>query len=93
MPRGNGTGPDGLGPMTGKGLGRRYRGRILSKGSIWGTIITAITGTVIKDISSPNSKIKKLTRNIFKPKEIERKEKPKLIQPEFEVLESEEKDE
>ncbi len=93
MPRGDGTGPNGLGPMTGRGSGRRYRERRLSKGSIWGTIIAAITGTVIKDLSGPNSKIKKLTRNIFKPKEVERKEKPKLIQPEFEILESEEKDE
>ena len=73
MPRGDGTRPDGLGQMTGRGLGRRYRGRRLSKGSIWGTIITAIAETVIKDLSSPNSKIKKLTGNIFKPKEIEEK--------------------
>ena len=93
MPRGDGTGPDGLGPMTGRGSGSRYRGRRLSKGSIWGTIIAAITGTVIKDLSGPNSKIKKLTRNIFKPKEIEKKDRPKLIKPEFEVLENEEKDE
>ena len=93
MPRGNGTGPDGVGPATGRGLGRCFRNRKLSKGSIWGTIITAITGVVIKDLSSPNSRIKKITRNFFRPKEIERKEKPKLIKPEFEVLESEEKDE
>lgn len=93
MPRGDGTGPDGLGPMTGRGKGYRDRNRKLSKGSIWGTIITAIAGTVIKDLSSPNSKIKKLTRNIFKPKEIEKKDRPKLIKPEFEVLENEEKDE
>lgn len=93
MPRGNGKGPDGLGPATGRGLGRCFRDRKLSKGSIWGTIITAITGAVIKDLSGPNSKIKKLTRNFFKPKQIKEEDKPKLIKPEFEVLESEEKDE
>ncbi|NQV18213.1 MAG: DUF5320 domain-containing protein [Armatimonadetes bacterium] len=93
MPRGDGTGPDGLGPMTGRGLGRCFGNRKISKGSIWGTIITAIAGAVIKDLSGPNSKIKKLTGNIFKPKQIKEKDKPKLIQPEFEVLESEGKDE
>ena len=93
MQKGNGTEPDGLGSMTGRGKGYRDRNRKLSKGSIWGTIITAITGTVIKDLSSPNSKIKKLTRNIFKSKQIEKKDRTKLIKPEFEVLENEEKDE
>ncbi len=93
MPRRDGTGPDGLGPATGRGLGRRYRGRRLSKGSIWSTIFTAIAGTIIKDLSGPNSKIKKLTRSFFKPKEIKKTEKPKIIQPEFEVLENEGKDE
>ena len=93
MPRGDGKGPDGLGPVTGRGLGRCFGNRKLPKGSIWGTIFTAIAGVVIKDLSGPNSKIKKLTGNFFKPKQIKGKDKPELIQPEFEVLESEEKDE
>ena len=93
MPRGDGTGPDGVGPATGRGLGGCFRNRKLSKGSIWGTIITAIAGAVIKDLSGPNSKIKKLTGKFFKSKQINKEDKPELIQPEFEVLENEEKDE
>ena len=93
MPRGDGTVPDGLGPMTGRGLGRRDRGRRIAKGSIWGTIITAIAGAFFKDLSNPNSRIKKITGSFFKPKQINKEDKPELIQPEFEVLESEEKDE
>ena len=93
MPRGDGKGPNGLGPATGRGLGGCFRNRKLSKGSVWGTVITAVAGAVIKDLSGPNSKIKKLTGNFFKPKRIKEKSKPELIQPKFEVLESEEKDE
>jgi hypothetical protein len=40
---------------------KNHRGR----NSIWGTIITAIAGTVIKDLTSENSKIKKIVRKII----------------------------
>ncbi len=59
MPRGNGTGPDGRGPVTGRGLGSCFRKRKFSQGSVWGTIFTAIAGAVIKDLSGPSSRIKK----------------------------------
>ena len=92
MPRGDGTGPNGLGPRTGRGLGHRDQGKKLSKGSIWGTIITAIAGAVVKDISSPNSRIKKITGNVFKTKQI-KEDKPKIIKPKYKILENGGKDE
>jgi len=94
MPRGNGTGPDGHGPVTGRGLGSCFRKRKFSQGSVWGTIFTTIAGAVIKDLSGPSSRIKKITKKFFTPKQVKNEEeRPKLIQPEFEVLESEGKDE
>ena len=59
------------------------------RNSLIGTIISAFAGLIIKDISSPNSRIKTLTNNIFKSKKIEaKKEKTKIIKPEFEVIEN-----
>ena len=65
---------------------KSHRGR----NSIWGTIITAIAGTVIKDITSENSKIKKIVRKIIPPKQIEDKQnKKKLINAEYKVINNE----
>ena len=65
---------------------KSHRGRH----SIWGTIITAIAGTVIKDLTSENSKIKKIVKNIIPPKQIEDKDnKKKLINAEYKVINNE----
>ncbi len=65
---------------------KSHRGR----NSIWGTIITAIAGTVIKDLTSENSKIKKIVRKIIPPKQIENKlNKEKLINAEYKVVNDE----
>ena len=65
---------------------KSHRGR----NSIWGTIITAIAGTVIKDLTSENSKIKKIVRKIIPPKQIENKlNKEKLINAEYKVINNE----
>ncbi len=60
--------------------------------SIIGTIISALAGLIIKDISSPNSKIKNTVGNIFKPKQIEKqaKDKSKIIKAQYEVIENKE---
>ncbi len=69
---------------------KSHRGR----NSIWGTIITAIAGTVIKDLTSENSKIKKIIRNIIPPKQIEdNQNKKKLINAEYKVVNDENNDE
>ena len=65
---------------------KSHRGR----NSIWGTIITAIAGTVIKDLTSENSKIKKIVRKIIPPKQIEDEQnKKKLINAEYKVINNE----
>ncbi len=65
---------------------KSHRGR----NSIWGTIITAIAGTVIKDLTNENSKIKKIVRKIIPPKQIEDKQnKKKLINAEYQVINNE----
>jgi len=61
-----------------------------SKNSIIGTILSAISGIVIKDLSSQNSRIKSLVSKIIKPKEIEKKPN-KIIEADYEILESQNK--
>ena len=69
---------------------KSHRGR----NSIWGTIITAIAGTIITDLTSENSKIKKIVRNIIPPWQIEDKQnKKKLINAEYKVMNDENNDE
>ena len=63
-----------------------HRGR----NSILGTVITAITGTVVKDLTSENSKIKKLFNKVIHPKQIEDKQnEKKVINAEFSVVNEE----
>lgn len=65
---------------------KSHRGR----NSIWGTIITAIAGTVIKDLTSENSKIKKIVRNIIPSRQIEDKQsKKELINAEYKIINNE----
>lgn len=62
---------------------KSHRGR----NSILGTIVTAIAGTVVKDLTSENSKIKKLFNKVIHPKQIEeKKEDKKIINAEYSVL-------
>ena len=63
-----------------------HRGR----NSILGTVITAIAGTVVKDLTSENSKIKKLYNKVVHPKQIEEKQnEKKIINAEFSVIDNE----
>jgi len=51
-----------------------------------GTVITAIAGTVVKDLTSNNSKIKKLFNKVIHPKRIGIKnENRKVIDAEYSV--------
>ena len=60
-----------------------HRGR----NSILGTVITAIAGTVVKDLTSENSKIKKLFDKVIHPKQIEDKQnEKKVIDAELSVI-------
>lgn len=65
---------------------RSHRGR----NSFIGTVITAIAGTVLKDLTNENSKIKKLFDKIIHPKQIEDKQREKkTIDAEFSVVDDE----
>ena len=63
-----------------------HRGR----NSILGTVITAIAGTVIKDLTSEDSKVKKLFSKIIHPKQIRDKNREnKIIDAEFSIIDNE----
>ncbi len=63
-----------------------HRGR----NSFIGTVITAIAGTVVKDLTSEDSKIKKLFNKVIHPKQIEEKQnEKKVIDAEFSVVNEE----
>ncbi len=58
--------------------------------SVIGTVITAIAGIVVNDLSSENSKIKKLFDKVIQPKQIEEKEKgKKIINVEYSIINNE----
>ncbi|KQC08918.1 MAG: hypothetical protein APR54_04065 [Candidatus Cloacimonas sp. SDB] len=60
------------------------------KNSFWSTVITAITGTVIKDLTSNNSKIKQIVNKLYSSKKIEDKQNKKtVINAEYKVVEDE----
>lgn len=65
---------------------QNHRGR----NSFIGTVITTITGTVVKDLTSENSKIKKLFDKVIHPKQIEDKQnKKRVINAEYSVIDNE----
>ena len=57
------------------------------RNSILGTAITAIAGTVVKDLTGGNSKIMKLFNKVIHSKQIEDKSnKRKIIEAEYSVI-------
>ena len=74
--------------------GFKYRNKRIQghrgRNSFIGTVITAIAGTVVKDLTSENSKIKKLFNKVIHPKQIEEKQREKkVIDAEFSVVNEE----
>ena len=74
--------------------GYKYRNKRnkshLGRNSFWGTVITAIAGTVVKDLTNENSKIKKLFNKVVHPKQIEDKQsEKKVIDAEYSVVDNE----
>lgn len=68
---------------------RSHRGR----NSFISTVITAIAGTLVKDLTSEDSKIKKLFNKVIHPKQIEEKQnEKKIIDAEFSVVSNEKSD-
>ena len=64
-----------------------HRGR----NSFIGTMITAIAGTVVKDLTSEDSKIKKMFNKVIHPKQIEDKQnEKKIINAEYSVIDNKE---
>ncbi len=62
-----------------------HRGR----NSFIGTMITAIVGTVVKDLTSEDSKIKKMFNKVIHPKQIEDKQnEKKIINAEYSILDN-----
>lgn len=63
--------------------GYKYRNRRnkshLGRNSLLGTVITAIAGTVIKDLTSEKSNIKKLFNKVIHPKQIENKQEQREV--------------
>ncbi len=71
--------------------GFKYRNKRNNKNrgrsSFIGSVITAIIGTAIKDLTSENSKIKKLYNKVIHPKQIEDKQnEKKIIEAEYSVV-------
>jgi len=57
------------------------------RNSFIGAMITTIVGTVVKDLTSENSKIKKLISKVIHPKQIEEKRyEKKIIDAEYKVI-------
>jgi hypothetical protein len=79
----------------GKHLGGfKYRNRRnvnrTERSTLLGTLITAIAGTVVKDLTNENSKIKFLFNKMFHSKQIEDKQKQDdVIEAEYSVLNGE----
>jgi hypothetical protein len=63
--------------------GYRYRNKRNKsthlRNSFWGTVISAIAGTVVKDLTSDNSKLKKLINKAIHPRQIEDEHNEKKI--------------
>jgi len=53
--------------------------------SIWITVITAVAGTIIKDLSNESSMLKRILGKIL-PKQIKNKHDVKVINAEYEVI-------
>jgi len=67
---------------------RRYRSTH-TRNSVIGTIITAIASTVIKDLTSDKSKIKKMIHKITPTKQIENNsEEKKIIDANYSIIEN-----
>lgn len=63
-----------------------HRGR----NSILGMIVTAIAGTVVKDLTNEDSKIKILFNKVIHPKQIENEsDKKKIIDADFSLIDNE----
>jgi hypothetical protein len=57
------------------------------RNSFWGTVISAIAGTVVKDLTSDNSKIKKLITNTVLSKKITaRANSKRIIEAEYKII-------
>ena len=74
--------------------GFKYRNRRVKnnrgRSSFIGTVITAIAGTVVKDLTSEDSKIKKLFNKMIHPKQISDKNREnKIIDAEYSVIDNE----
>lgn len=59
------------------------------RNSLIGTVLTLVAGTVVKDLTSNDSRIKKLFNKIIQPKQIEEKQREKeVINAEFSVIDN-----
>ncbi|MFC1888008.1 hypothetical protein ACFLYK_04295 [Candidatus Cloacimonadota bacterium] len=57
--------------------------------TFWDTVFTAIAVTVVKDLSSNNSKILNIARKVFKPEQLgENQNDRKILKGEYSVLEN-----
>ena len=77
--------------------GYKYRNRrdkiSGTRNSILGTIFSLVAGTVVKDLSNSDSKIKKIINNFIHPKQIEeKKKKNKIINAEYTIIEEDNKE-
>ncbi len=63
-----------------------------TRNSIFGTIISLVAGTIVKDLTSDDSKLKKLVNNFIHPKQIEDTSDKKVIDAEYKIIENKNKD-
>ena len=69
MPLGDGIGPDGRGPLTGRGLGRcflqgRGKGSILSGKGRVSSIGLALAGIIVRDAFNPDGVTRRLVNGV-----------------------------
>jgi len=76
--------------------GYKYRnkrnGNSKSGNSVIGTIVSAITGIIIKDLANEDSRLKMLFSKIIHPQRIKKDSKNKIIKGEFEIIENKKKE-
>ena len=100
MPRRDGTGPEGLGPGTGRKRGYCFGSLYNKKGniSIWRSMILPAIGFIINDVRKPDGITQRTVRSLmlhFKNKKqiLYEKENKNLIDADFKVVEDKKVDE
>ncbi len=91
MPRGDGTGPSGLGPGTGRGRGWCRNalfpdGRFSSKRFGFLSALIPIAGAVIRDVVNPNGLLRSFSRKLLVNKNSTQNQKRDAVEAKYTVI-------